>query len=159
MDGGFHSYWYQLLDFFKVHLDQIKNDSPNILFLLLPVLSFTFLLLSKPHRSKADKGMPWMWLTACLSLWVYAGPTVSWSSYSCEPTMAMKTFSFGRCMWIKPCMLPASEGLLRVKCWLLAISHPTRLLRALTLHQTLTWCQSYRSSNLCIHYTRPGRVI
>lgn len=104
------------------------------------------------YRNALNLVMDWQY--ACLT-----GPILSWSSYSCEPAMAMKTFSFGQRMWIKACMLPASVESLRVKCWLLAISHPTRFLLALTLYPTLTWCQSFRSSNLCIHYARLGRLI
>lgn len=92
-------------------------------------------------------------LTAWLSPWPHVGPTESWSSYSREPTMAMKTSSFGRCMWIKVCMSP-SEGMHRVKCWLLAIRHPTRVLLAPTLYPSLTWCQSCRSSSSA--YITPG---
>lgn len=68
----------------------------------------------------------------------------------CRP-MADKDAYFRQCMRIKACILPASEGLLRVKCWLLAISHRTSISLALTLYLSLTRCQRDRSSNLCIH--------
>lgn len=77
-------------------------------FLLCPSSSLSFL---HPHRCMADKGMSWMWLTACLSPWLHMGPTVSWSDNSCEPTMAMKTFCFA---WgVKPaCSLPVRSKVL-----------------------------------------------
>lgn len=124
-------------------------------YLYLSVVSFSFLSYLQANNSLESSNR----LTARLSLWLYIGPAMGWSSYSCGPALAMKTSSFGQCMWIKACMLSANEGSLRVKCWLLAISHPTRVLLAPTLYPSLTWCQSCRSSNLCIHYTRPDRLI
>lgn len=59
---------------------------------------------------------------------------MSWSSHSCEPTTAMTTFSFQQRIRIIACILPASEGSLGVKCWLLAIKRRTSVSLALTLH-------------------------